>query len=243
MLFLKKYQEPKKVSIATEEDLNELINTEVSDEVDSDEKEDSEKDNEKINKDNNINDCKNCNSKVSIINKESLCDTCVDRGPLDTQNIIGKVVDKKNNVYQIGSRFGIINTWLSRNVLQKTDAEFLDEVPDTMLTLKEIFLKGIIAVSLYATSLKNSRLFGKIIIVLVSSTRKVVHQYTILTFQHPYKMYLDHNRLVQVLCVAEALGVLQNPVQRQRRKHWVHPINNDRESSGRFLKFYSGIRL
>jgi len=62
----------------------------------------------------------------------------VDREPLDTQNIIGKVVDKKNNVYQIGTRFGIINMWLSRNVLQTTDAEFLDEVLDTMLTLREI---------------------------------------------------------------------------------------------------------
>ncbi|KAF0755233.1 KRAB-A domain-containing protein 2-like [Aphis craccivora] len=156
-------------SITTEEDLNELINTEVSDEVDSDEEEDSEKDDEKINeKDNNvIYACKNCNSKMSIISKESLCGTCVkeklirvrkkerveafegqkkatekmiqasdkklviievgnyilvnipkvDRGPLDTQNIIGKVVDKKNNT---------------------TDAEFFDEIPDTMLTLREI---------------------------------------------------------------------------------------------------------
>lgn len=61
----------------------------------------------------------------------------VDRGPLDSQNIIGKVVDKKNNVYQIGTRFGIINTWLSRNVLQATEAEFLDEVPSTIITLRE----------------------------------------------------------------------------------------------------------
>jgi len=65
----------------------------------------------------------------------------VDHYPLDTQNIIGKVVAKKNNVYQIGTRFGIINTWISRNVLQTTDAEFLDEVPDTMLTLREIAKK------------------------------------------------------------------------------------------------------
>jgi len=28
--------------------------------------------------------------------------------------------------------------WLSRNVLQTTDAEFLDEVLDKMLTLREI---------------------------------------------------------------------------------------------------------
>jgi len=61
----------------------------------------------------------------------------VDRRPLDTQNIIGKVLDKKNNVYQIGTRFGIINTRLSRNVLQATDAEFLDEVPNTIITLRE----------------------------------------------------------------------------------------------------------
>jgi len=62
-------------------------------------------------------------------------------GPSDTQNIIGKVVDKKNNVYQIGTRFGIINTWLRRNVLQTTDAEFLDEVPNTMMTLREMLKK------------------------------------------------------------------------------------------------------
>jgi hypothetical protein len=125
---------------------------------------------------------------VSIIKKESLCDTCVkekqiqkerveavegqkkaaekmiqfsdkklviikvgsyvlvnipkvDREPLDIQNIIGRVVDKKNNVCQIGTRFGFINTWLSRNVLQTTDAEFLDEVANTMITLREIAKK------------------------------------------------------------------------------------------------------
>ncbi|KAE9543046.1 hypothetical protein AGLY_002957 [Aphis glycines] len=68
----------------------------------------------------------------------------VDRGPLgplDTQNIIGKVIDNKNNVYQIGTRFEIINTWLSRNVLQTSDAEFLDELPDTMLKLRKIVNK------------------------------------------------------------------------------------------------------
>ena len=32
-------------------------------------------------------------------------------------------------------------------------------------------------------------------------------------------------------------------MQRPRRKHWVHPINNDSETSGRFLKFYNDIRL
>jgi len=56
-------------------------------------------------------------------------------------------------------------------------------------------------------------------------------------------MEINHERLVQVLCVAEALGVLQDPVQRPRRQHWVHPMNDDRETSGRFLKFYNDISL
>ncbi|XP_060869626.1 uncharacterized protein LOC132944347 [Metopolophium dirhodum] len=56
-------------------------------------------------------------------------------------------------------------------------------------------------------------------------------------------MEINHERLVQVLCVAEALGMLQDPVQRPRRQHWVHPMNHDRETSGRFFKFYNDIRL
>lgn len=57
-------------------------------------------------------------------------------------------------------------------------------------------------------------------------------------------MDLNHDRLVQlVLCEAEALGVFQDPVQKPRRKHWVHQINYDRETSGRFkvLKRYKII--
>jgi len=89
-------------SITTEEYLNELINTEVSDEVDSDEEaEDGENDNEKINeKDNIIYDCKNCNSKVSIINKESLCDTCVKEKKIQKERVEilkDKKSCKKNN--------------------------------------------------------------------------------------------------------------------------------------------------
>jgi hypothetical protein len=66
---------------------------------------------------------------------------------------------------------------------------------------------------------------------------------TVENIRYPYKMELNHDRLVQVLCVAEALGVLNDPVQRLSRKHWVHPINDDRETSGRFIKFYNDIRL
>ncbi|KAL4103596.1 hypothetical protein QTP88_018957 [Uroleucon formosanum] len=141
----------------------------------------------------------------------------VDYGPPDTKNIIGKVIDKKkNNVYQIGTWFGIINMRLSRDVLHTTDTEFLDEVLNTIITSKEttkrrskfgeqgyrkcfyktscktniyacqknnvlsnlrchektlcnettkdcLFFKSLTAVSLYTMNLKNSMLFGKII--------------------------------------------------------------------------------
>lgn len=49
---------------------------------------------------------------------------------------MAKLSTKKNNVYQIGTWFGIINMRLSRDVLQTTDTEFLDEVPNTIITLK-----------------------------------------------------------------------------------------------------------
>ncbi|KAL4135909.1 hypothetical protein QTP88_007491 [Uroleucon formosanum] len=56
-------------------------------------------------------------------------------------------------------------------------------------------------------------------------------------------MEINHERLVQVLCVTETLGVLQDPVQRPRRQHWVHPMNDERKTSRRFSKFYNDIRL
>lgn len=62
----------------TIEDLNELSFTEVRDEVENHEEKYSEKYNEKSNENNNnIYDYKKCNSKVSIINKGFLCNTCV----------------------------------------------------------------------------------------------------------------------------------------------------------------------
>jgi len=42
----------------------------------------------------------------------------VDRGPLDSQNINGLVIDIRNGVYQIGTEVGIIKNWCSREELQ-----------------------------------------------------------------------------------------------------------------------------
>jgi len=38
-------------------------------------------------KDNNTYDCKKCNSKVTIVNKESLCDTCVKEKQIQKERI------------------------------------------------------------------------------------------------------------------------------------------------------------
>ncbi|XP_050064166.1 SCAN domain-containing protein 3-like [Aphis gossypii] len=107
--------------ITTEEDLNELINTEVSDEVDSDEEAED----------------------MSIINKESLCDTCVKEKKIQNERVEAfkgqkkaakkmiQTSDKKLVVIEVGN-------YVLVNIPKTTDAEFLDEVPDTMLTLREI---------------------------------------------------------------------------------------------------------
>jgi hypothetical protein len=42
----------------------------------------------------------------------------VDRGPLDSQNINGLVIDIRNGVYQIGTEVGIVKNWCSREELQ-----------------------------------------------------------------------------------------------------------------------------
>ncbi|KAK5648226.1 hypothetical protein RI129_003118 [Pyrocoelia pectoralis] len=41
----------------------------------------------------------------------------IDRGPLDPKNIIGVVMNIENGVYKVGTKYGIIKRWLSRNEL------------------------------------------------------------------------------------------------------------------------------
>lgn len=99
----------------------------------------------------------------------------VDRGLLDNQNIIGKVVNKKNNVSRIGTGFGIINTWLSRSVLQTINVEFLDEVPNTIITLRitvkrhSQFVEQGYQKCFCKTSCKTNRCAGRKTSVLCSS--------------------------------------------------------------------------
>lgn len=40
-----------------------------------------------------------------------------DRGPLDKKNIEGIIMDKKNNVYRIGTKVGVLKNWLTRSEL------------------------------------------------------------------------------------------------------------------------------
>ena len=38
----------------------------------------------------------------------------IDRGPLECPNLIGKILNVKNDIYQIGTKSGIIKTWFAR---------------------------------------------------------------------------------------------------------------------------------
>ncbi|XP_046608871.1 KRAB-A domain-containing protein 2-like [Neodiprion virginianus] len=64
----------------------------------------------------------------------------VDRAPLDFSRILGVVLDKQNEVYQIGTKAGIIKGWFSRPEIQKSGASMitlLDVRRDNFLTLRE----------------------------------------------------------------------------------------------------------
>ncbi|KAJ8720572.1 hypothetical protein PYW08_006037 [Mythimna loreyi] len=63
----------------------------------------------------------------------------VDRGPLDSKNVVGKVIENKNELYKVGTSFGIINDWLPRNAVLSTPGEILNEtLPETKLPLRKI---------------------------------------------------------------------------------------------------------
>ncbi|XP_050064293.1 uncharacterized protein LOC126553165 [Aphis gossypii] len=48
-----------------------------------------------------------------------------------------------------------------------------------------------------------------------------------------------NRKRVKVIAVAEAFGLLDEPVE---RRYWVHPMNNDREQSEQFKNFFENIR-
>ncbi|KAK9876338.1 hypothetical protein WA026_012646 [Henosepilachna vigintioctopunctata] len=63
----------------------------------------------------------------------------VDRGPLDSKNLIGKVLMKKNELYQVGTAFGIIKDCMPRNALLSCpNAELLIDIPEVTLPLRTV---------------------------------------------------------------------------------------------------------
>ncbi|GFU54123.1 SCAN domain-containing protein 3 [Trichonephila clavipes] len=65
----------------------------------------------------------------------------VDGDPFDGTNIVGIVIDIKDNLYQIGTSVGIIKDWLPRNALQIANTTFTETVPGIILSLPEIVRK------------------------------------------------------------------------------------------------------
>lgn len=47
------------------------------------------------------------------------------------------------------------------------------------------------------------------------------------------------NKKIKAVCIAEALGLLDEPLQ---RTFWVHPLNVNREKSQRFSLFFENLR-
>lgn len=61
----------------------------------------------------------------------------VDRGPLDSKNIVAKVIEKRNGLYRVGTSAGVIKDWLPRNALQISPGPKLnDDIPDKILSLR-----------------------------------------------------------------------------------------------------------
>lgn len=67
----------------------------------------------------------------------------VDRGPLDPKNITGKMLEKRNGLFRVGTSTGIIKDWLQRNAIQLSPgAEISDPIPEnTTLLLRAIISK------------------------------------------------------------------------------------------------------
>ncbi|XP_049702878.2 KRAB-A domain-containing protein 2-like [Helicoverpa armigera] len=64
-----------------------------------------------------------------------------DRGPLDIQNIRGKIVDFQNGVYRVGTKSGIIKNWFERHEMQISSDDYDDDILDTPISLRETVLR------------------------------------------------------------------------------------------------------
>lgn len=62
----------------------------------------------------------------------------VDRGPLDSKNLVGIMMDLKNDLYKLGRiSKEILKTWFSRNDIKNSLTAFQDEVPDNVITIRD----------------------------------------------------------------------------------------------------------
>lgn len=61
----------------------------------------------------------------------------IDRGPLDTKNIAGKVVDFRNGVYKIGTGSGTIKNWFSRQDLLASSKDYCEVISELPISLRE----------------------------------------------------------------------------------------------------------
>ncbi|CAF4872984.1 unnamed protein product [Pieris macdunnoughi] len=61
----------------------------------------------------------------------------VDRGPLDTKIIRGRVVDFRNGVYRVETKTGTIKNWFPRHELQEPVDDYHDDLLDVPISLRE----------------------------------------------------------------------------------------------------------
>lgn len=61
----------------------------------------------------------------------------VDRGPLDVQTVLGKVMDYNNGVYKIGTSSGIIKNWFPRNEIRPSGATASETIPEKTISLRQ----------------------------------------------------------------------------------------------------------
>lgn len=69
----------------------------------------------------------------------------VDRGPTDPQNIVGIIIDCKNDVYQVATEYGVIKGWYGHDSLQHATSSFL-KIED-LRTSKHLSLREAVAAS------------------------------------------------------------------------------------------------
>ncbi|KAK7584263.1 hypothetical protein V9T40_005226 [Parthenolecanium corni] len=65
-----------------------------------------------------------------------------DRGPLDSKNVVGKVLCiSSQGLYQIGTSAGILNRWLPRNSISLSPLKMTADIPNTTMLLRAVSSK------------------------------------------------------------------------------------------------------